>query len=241
MTGRRDPASARRATGATGATGATDAAASNHFAAEWRVRDPAAAALLIDTRRNRWLRPFLARSCGLSEAARQLGVGRSGVAYWVRQLSAAGLLRPTVDARGRPAWRSTADRLVVALADAPQDSDAAILAAQLDPAYAVIKQALLHAAHRHPSPWQFVLERQGEQVHQRLTPLRGTLREARIVNQRALLHLSDEDARSLREELMALHERYAARSVEGHGRRQVLTWLCAVDDPEQRGRRGASR
>lgn len=217
------------------ATAAAQAAAP--FEPELRVRDATAAALLIDTRRNRWLHPFLARPCGLSEAARQLGVGRSGVAYWVRQLSAAGLLRPTVDAHGRPAWRSTADRLVVALADAPQDSDAAILAAQLDPAYAAIKRALLHAAQRHPSPWQFVLERQGEHVHQRLAPVRGTLGKARIVNQRALLHLGDEDAEALRKEMMALHERYAARSVEGKGRRRVLTWLCAVDDPVQRQRR----
>lgn len=207
------------------------------FDAELRVREPAAAALLIDTRRNRWLHPFLARACGLSEAARQLGVGRSGVAYWVRQLCDAGLLKATVDARGRPAWRSSADRLVVALADAPQDSDAAILGAQLDPAYAAIKRALLHAAQRHPSPWQFVLERQGEQVHQRLAPVRGTLRKARIVNQRSVLHLSEDDANALREELMALHERFAQRSEQGPGRRQVLTWLCAVDDPDQRRQR----
>lgn len=211
------------------------------FAPELRVTDPAAAALLIDTRRNRWLHPFLARCCGLSEAARQLGVGKSGVSYWVRQLLAAGLLVATTDARGRPAWRSRADRLSVALADAPQDSDAAILAAQLDPFYARIKRALLQAAQRHPSPWQFVLERQGEQVHQWLKPERGSLRSARIVNQRAVLRLSDADARALQDELSALHERYARRSAEGQGRRQTLVWLCAVADPDAPRARAAAR
>lgn len=202
------------------------------FVTELRVTAPAAAALLIDTRRNRWLHPFLGRCCGVTEAARQLGVGKSGVAYWVRRLSAAGLLRPATDADGRSGWRSTADRLVVALSDAPQDSDAAILGAQLDPGYTQIKQALLHAAQRHPSPWQFVLERQDGHVHQRLTPMRGTLRHARIVNQRAVLHLSDSDARALQDDLMALHERYVRLSRPDSGRRRLLTWLCAVPDPE---------
>ncbi len=221
------------------AAGAMSGGTPAEFPAEMRVTDAAAAALLIDTRRNRWLHPFLARCCGLSEAARQLGVGKSGVSYWVKQFMAAGLLVATTDARGRPAWRSRADRLVVALADAPQDSDAAILGAQLDPAYAQIKRALLHAAQRHPSPWRFVLERRDDKVQQWLTPERGNLRSARIVNQRAVLRLSDADARALQDELTALHERYARRSATQEGQRQMLVWLCAVADPDApRRRRG---
>ena len=41
--------------------------------------------------------PFLARACGVSEVAAELGVGKSLVSYWVGRRCRLGLLQPVVE------------------------------------------------------------------------------------------------------------------------------------------------
>lgn len=198
------------------------------------VRDPLAAALLVDHRRNRFLKPFLARERCIADVARELGVGKSLVSYWVGRLKALGLLRPVEGEPGhgrRRLYRSSADCFVVALEDVPLESDEAILSAQMDPPYERFKRSVLRAARRHVERWQFRIERTADGVSQDLVPREGgSLEQAQMINQRIKLHLRPADAVQLRAEMRALVERYRVLSDPELNRRGVLVWLCAVED-----------
>lgn len=188
-----------------------------------------AAALLVDARRNRFLMPFLARERGVSEAAEELGVGKSLVSYWVGRLCRLGLLEPVPGSGRRRRYRSSADRFEVPLEEVPLDSLEAILAAQMDPDYARIKAALLRSALRFGNRWRYEVQRTPLGVMQGLVPREGSLADAQIVNYRSQLRLSREHAAQLRAELLAVHERYAALQTLGERRGQkVLVWVAAV-------------
>lgn len=196
--------------------------------------DADAAALLVDTRRNRFLMPFLARERGVSDVAAELGVGKSLVSYWVGRMCRLGLLQPVAAEGRRRRYRSTADHFQVPLEDVPLDSLEAILGAQMDPDYARLKAALLRTALRFGPRWHYVARRTPHGVFQGLVPRDGTLADAQIVNYRSRLSLTREQAAQLRAELVALNERYAALQRPGEPGEpsgpKVLLWVAAVAD-----------
>jgi predicted transcriptional regulator len=192
----------------------------------------AAAALLVDSRRNRFLMPFLGRARGVSEVAAELNVGRSLVSYWVGRLRRLGLLEQLPGSAGRPRYRASADVFEVPLQDVPLDSLEDILAAQMDPAFATLKSSLLSAALRFGHHWVYRAQRGPNGIFQELRPRSGSLADARIVNFRGRLCLTRDDAAQLRDDLAALHARYAALSQPGEpGRQPMLMWVAAVDTP----------
>ena len=192
---------------------------------------PDAAALLVDTRRSRFLMPFLGRERGVSEVAAELGVGKSLVSYWVGRLCRLGLLQPVAGDGRRRRYRSTADHFQVPLEQVPLDSLEAILGAQIDPDYERLKAALLRAALRFGPRWQYEARRTPNGLFQGLVPREGTLADAQIVNYRSQLSLTREQAAQLRAELLALNERYTALPRSGErGSPTVLLWLAAVAD-----------
>lgn len=206
-------------------------------AAEKTVRDPEAAALLVDGRRNRFLHPFLGRACGVTEAARGLGVTPSLVSYWVGRFRRAGLLQavgPTT-ARAR-AYRTVADAFVVALHDMPQVNEDEILDAQMDVWVQQVKESLLRVGKRHATQWQFRMARGPEGVRQILEPVGGSLADVPLVNERGALYLTPDDAAALRSEMRTLLGRYAQRSAPEHapGHLRTLVWAVAVDAPKNR-------
>lgn len=188
-----------------------------------------AVALLVDRRRNRFFTPFLARERSVTEVAAELGVGKSLVSYWVGRMCRMGLLQPVETGSRRRHYRSTADQFEVPLEEVPLESLEAILDAQMDPDYQQLKAALLRAALRFGSRWDYVLRRTPQGALQSLVPRHGTLGDAQIANHRSRLHLSPEHAAQLRAELAALNERYAAlqRPADRRGPR-VLLWVAAV-------------
>ncbi len=195
------------------------------------VRDPAAAALLVDSRRNRFLRPFLARECGVAEAARELGVGRSLVSYWVGRFCAVGLLAAQDSGGERHRrYRTTADSFTVSLDDVPLSSDAALLSANMDGFFERLKLALVQTARRNAPAWEFRYLRTPQGVRETIAPRAGEVRDARLVNERAALHLGESEAAALRAELEGVMRRYTALSRPGGGRKRVLAWMACVDD-----------
>lgn len=68
------------------------------------VDDAAAATILLDQQRLRYLRPFMLRQCGTAEAASEVGVPVKEMAYRVRRMLALGLLAETGERsrKGRP-------------------------------------------------------------------------------------------------------------------------------------------
>ncbi len=189
-----------------------------------------AAALLVDARRNRFFKVFLAQDRGVSDAAAQLGVGKSLVSYWVGRLRGLGLLHETSGPGRQRRYRSVGDRYVASLADVPMDSLEDILGAHMDPGFARLKQALLRVALRYRQHWCFRLGRVPQGVYESLEPEQGSLAQAGIVNQHGVLHLSPDEARRMREELQATWDRYAQLSCPGSGRRPWLLWVTAVED-----------
>lgn len=198
--------------------------------AEMAVTDPAATALLVDEKARHFLRPFMPQACGLSEAARQLGVGRSLVSYWVGRLGKAGLLQAEADPQGRKVWRSTADCFVVALRDMPMDSDAAVLSGHMDGAYERMKQALLRVARQEESNWQFRVSHTAQGVVHAITPRSGNLADVKLLNNRATIRLSAAQGAALRKELDDVLARYVQMHATGSGRKRYTAWVCAVED-----------
>ena len=196
-----------------------------------------AAALLVDARRNRFFKVFLAQERGVSDAAATLGVGKSLVSYWVGRLRSLGLLRETSGPGRLRRYRAVGDRYEASLADVPMDSVDDILAAHMDPAFATLKQALLRVALRYRHRWCFRMRRVPQGVYESLEPESGSLAEAGIVNQHGQLHLQPEEAERMRAELQALWDRYAQLSSKGPGRVPWLLWVSAVENRE--GGRGA--
>lgn len=195
------------------------------------VSDPAAAALLVDSRRNRFLRPFLARECGIAEAARELGVGRSLVSYWVGRFCAVGLLAAQDSGGERHRrYRTTADRFTLSLDDVPVSSDAAVLSAQMDGFFERLKRALVQTARRNAPAWEFRYERIPQGVRETIAPRAGEMRDARLFNEHAALFLGEPEAAALRAELEAVMRRYTALSRQGNGRKRVLAWAACVED-----------
>ncbi len=189
-----------------------------------------AAALLVDAQRNRFFKVFLARERGVSEAAAQLGVGKSLVSYWVGRLRRLGLLHETSGPGRLRRYRSVGDRYVASLADVPLDSLDDILDAHMDPGFARLKQALLRVALRYRQHWCFRVGRVPQGVYESLEPEQGTLAQAGIVNQHGTLHLSPDEAQCLRDALQATWDRYAQLSRPGSGRKPWLLWVAAVED-----------
>jgi len=68
------------------------------------IDDPAAAAVLLEAERLRYLRPFMLRESSTAEAAAELGVSVKDMAYRVRRMEELGLLEATRERprKGRP-------------------------------------------------------------------------------------------------------------------------------------------
>ncbi|RQP23829.1 helix-turn-helix domain-containing protein [Piscinibacter terrae] len=101
-------------------------------AADWLVTDPAAAEILWHPNKRIHLKPFLGRSSDLASASAELGVKKTAMSYWINRLVETGLIRvERTEKRGRHTltfYRSIADRLRVALKDAPMESYEAVFA-----------------------------------------------------------------------------------------------------------------
>lgn len=195
--------------------------------------DPAARALASEKAR-RALAPFLNRSRGLAEAAREAGLSRQALRYWVRKFERLGLLERT-HGGARPRWRATAPAFLLPFAADPASAG---LREWLERRLAPEHEALLDAAARRLEELEldhllFYAE-EGEPVT-RPADARGRVgRESGLLDGfSGTLELSDADAARLRRELAALWARYAKK--QGRGRR-LRVYAYLVDEPPGGGR-----
>ena len=98
---------------------------------ELLITDAAAVEILWTPSKRRHLKPFIGKSAGLSDAARELGITKTAMSYWVGRLRDAGLIRSRQVEGGvqhsLPRYRCVADRLRVDLKDAPLSSYEGVL------------------------------------------------------------------------------------------------------------------
>lgn len=208
-------------------------------AEELRVTAPAAVALLWHPAKRRHLRPFLGQAAGLADAARQLGMGKPAMSYWIRRLLDTGLIRPwpaeAVRGRAVPMYRCVADRLRVGLADAPIASHEALFD-DVDAGWLPqTRQALGRAVARQAKWLDLVISsRGGAGLASEAVPSRPGAPPDDFLYYRGRLWLAPAEQARLRSELDALWERYTALSDQRAQPNALLVHLVAVPEPGRR-------
>jgi hypothetical protein len=116
------------------------------------VSDPVQARLLSDPRAKRYLRPFVARTLSLSEAAAEAGCALNAMHYRVGRFLAAGLLVEVGERKraGRPIrlYRSSADAFVIPLEATPFADPEESLWTLLEPGFRSVTRGLAHSYQR---------------------------------------------------------------------------------------------
>ena len=193
-----------------------------------RVTDPEVALWLADPERRRWLVPFVGRQRTLAEVGRELGVPVNAVLYRARLLVKHGLVRVVGEQRrrGRPMKRYTAaaEGFIVPVTLVPVATLGGLLALNELPAQEALTRGLARAVRRLADPDELVvrigvdewgvfgagLARDGEGFYlaEELT------RESAppLWSSWSGLSLSDDEAKSLQRELVALWRRYQGGS-----------------------------
>lgn len=178
------------------------------------ITDQRVAVFLMDRTKSRHLDPFLGRDCTLSEAAAQLGLGKTRMSYWVTRLLALGLIEVVrTELRGRHrvrVYRSASDSFAMPLELLPA-SDVEILEGYFKLIWRQLLHSLARAGRKNAAGWHIRFLRRDTLPSFQIVPNTGDLEDARIFNVWARLCLTDEQAARLRGELHALLERYAAQ------------------------------
>jgi hypothetical protein len=116
------------------------------------VSDPEQARLLTDPRSKRYLRPFVACTLSLSEAAEEAGCALNTMHYRVGRFLAAGLLDQVGERRraGRPIklYRSSADAFVIPLEATPFADPEESLWTLLEPGFRSVARGLARSYQR---------------------------------------------------------------------------------------------
>lgn len=202
---------------------------------ELRVTDPQAAEVLWLHAKRRHLKPFLGRSSGLADAARQLGMQKTAMAYWIKRLLALGLIRERGHVRSGPRrvpqYRCVADRLLLDLQHAPLAGYEAVF----EDTSTLWRQQLHHALGRsiaRQSAWlDMCVKPDGHDgIGIEITARGPGAPPDDYLHYWARLWLTADEAAALRRDLDALWERYAALA-DRHGKPvPVLLHLAAVPD-----------
>jgi DNA-binding MarR family transcriptional regulator len=202
--------------------------------ADWLVTDADAAQILWHPNKRIHLKPFLGRSNDLAGASAELGIKKTAMSYWINRLVDAGLIRvDRTEKRGRHVltfYRCIADRLRVALKDAPMESYEAVFEdfstrwkATADQALArsLAQQAanleLCFQPHGNGGPFTTILPREG--VEQPPDD---------FIYYWARLWLTGEEQASLAAELNALYDKYGALSDKTRKTTPALVHLMHV-------------
>lgn len=204
--------------------------------AEMKVTDAKAVEVLWHPTKRVHLKPFLGRSAGLAEAAQRLGIKKTAMSYWIGRLLQVGLIRPVGPQRhGRqlvPCYRCVADRLRVALTDAPLSSYEGVFDDFDARWHPQTRQALARSLARQASHLDLSIESRGGELATELLPRDDSGPADDYIYFRGRLWLDEAQSKRLRSELDALWDRYVALSDPGARRRPTLVHLVTV--PETR-------
>jgi hypothetical protein len=207
------------------------------YSGEWvAVKTSAQARLLSDRATLRHLEPFIGRTLGAAQAAREAGVSTERMLYRVRQLQAAGLLTTVGEQRrgGRPIRLYTAPgglRLPFALT--PFADLEAQLGRQMLPFDRLRARVMARELTRHGLGGRLLYRGDDGQVHSEVeiadqTARRALMRRSRSGDFVAVLHLTDlqaERAQTLLEELRRL---VSAEDTSGQDARPYLIQTALV-------------
>jgi DNA-binding transcriptional ArsR family regulator len=190
-----------------------------------------AAAFFINPSNTKYLLPFLKRPCGLADAALFLKVSKSHMSYWLKKLLKLELIQCIrVEKRGKhrvPIYYATADVFTVALEFVPLSSDEAMLEAHTKDFLEAEKRSVIRSARRHAEGWH--LRYSADRLE--ILPQSEVMEEARMVNEFGQARFSDQQAREIRREMMAMLERYA-KEVTEDGKMYLFKFLFVEAHPD---------
>jgi DNA-binding transcriptional ArsR family regulator len=197
------------------------------------IMNPEVALFLADTSKSRHLRPFFAKECTLSKAAKDLGLPLGTMRYWVSKMEELGLLKlsRTEKRKGSPIkyYRTVADNFIVPLEVFPLASIEELLRLRQEPWLERTRKALARAALNHEGGWQAHFHLEGSVVFYTIEPKQGNLEDAEIFYLWMPFRLKAEQAIMLRAELRDIQVRYMKLSEENQDDTpRHLAYLLAV-------------
>lgn len=182
------------------------------FLTSLEITNPEVALFLADVSKSKHLRPFFARECALSQAAKELQLPLGTMRYWVSKMEELGLVRlsRTEKRKGSPIkyYRTVADSFTVPLEVFPLASIEELLRLKEEPWLRRIRTALANAALNHEGGWQAHFHLEGSVVFYTIKPKEGELEDAGIFYLLTPLRLTAQQAKVLRSELRELQTKY---------------------------------
>jgi DNA-binding transcriptional regulator GbsR (MarR family) len=177
------------------------------------VTDPRVGLFLVSRVKARYLFPFIYKDYSLSEAAKELKTSLANLRYWVRKMEALGLIRVTciVKRNGSPIkyYRSVARKFTFALELLPASEVDEILFNETElPTYKRASKALADTGRKNVKEWLLELYMVDKTTAHSIRPKQGSLEAAEIANIWWLYRLTPEQAKTFRDELNELHDRY---------------------------------
>jgi len=199
------------------------------------VTEPAAIEILWYPKKRIHLTPFLGHSTDLAGATSRLGIKKSAMSYWIDRLLAAGLIRvERVEKRTRhqvPYYRCVADRLRVALVDAPLESYEGVFDEFSQRWQGFAKSALARSLARQSKEVELIIAAGGASgISTTILPRAGAQPRDDFIYYWARLWLSTEEQQSLERDLNALWDKYALLSDKEHKPQTVLIHLIKVPE-----------
>ncbi len=188
---------------------------------------PDVALFLADVSKSRHIRPFFAKECTLSQAAKELDLPLGTMRYWVSKMEELGLLKlsRTEKRKGSPIkyYRTVADTFVVPLEVFPLTSIEELLRLKEELWLQRIRTALANAALNHEGGWQAHFHLEGSVVFYTMKPKQGELEDAGIFYLLTPLRLTPQQAKTMRSELRDLQTRYMMLSENNTSEEGVST------------------
>jgi DNA-binding transcriptional regulator GbsR (MarR family) len=183
------------------------------------VTNPDVGLFLVSRVKARYLFPFIQQDYSLSEAAKVLNTSIANLRYWVKKMEDLGLIRVTrlVKRKGSPIkyYRSVAHKFTFSLELMPASELDEILFDETElPTYRRAAKALNATGRKHVKEWLLELYMVDKTTTQIIRPKQGSLEEAEITNIWWLYRLMPEQAKTFRDELNELRDRYNKLSEE---------------------------
>jgi hypothetical protein len=207
------------------------------FLTSLEITNPDVALFLADVSKSKHIRPFFARECTLSQAAKDLKIALGSTRYWVNKMEELGLvqLTRTEKRKGSPIkyYRTVADSFTVPLEVFPLASLEELLRLRQEPNFVRVRTALAKAALAHDGGWYAHFHLEGSVPFYTIRPKQGDHEDAGIFYLWMPFRLTDEQAKTLRSELRDIQTRYLKLSEENSTNTpQNLTYLLSVKDSE---------
>ena len=186
---------------------------------ESQLHTSQAAGFFVHRTHVRHLSPFMDQECSLAEAAQVLEISKSRMSYWVNKLLEMGLIEVLrIEKRGKhrvPIYRSVAEVFRVPLTLIPLTSGESLLEVQRLKFDQQLEESLIQVGRMNPQNWHIRFSLEGTFWRLDLLPNDRDKESLELVNEWGRLRLSKAQAKTFRQELMALVKRYSNITEEG--------------------------